>query len=41
MINENKPAVGNKENERIIPYILIFDVDGVLTHPSEKKVTES
>ena len=34
MINENKPI------ERIIPYVLIFDVDGVLTHPSEKKVTE-
>ncbi|OGF22468.1 hypothetical protein A2Y83_00105 [Candidatus Falkowbacteria bacterium RBG_13_39_14] len=40
MINENKPTVENKENERIIPYVLIFDVDGVLTHPSEKKVTE-
>lgn len=27
-------------NERIVPYAWIFDVDGVLTHPSEKKVTE-
>jgi len=40
MINENKLTVENKENERIVPYVLIFDVDGVLTHPSEKKVTE-
>lgn len=40
MINENKPIFETKENERIVPYVLIFDVDGVLTHPSEKKVTE-
>lgn len=40
MINENISTVETKENERIVPYVLIFDVDGVLTHPSKKIVTE-
>lgn len=40
MTNEREPTVETQENERIVPYALIFDVDGVLTHPSEKRVTE-
>jgi len=40
MINKNKSTSKIKGKERVVPYVLIFDVDGVLTHPSEKKVTE-
>lgn len=36
-----RPSIPHTNNtNRAVPYAWIFDVDGVLTHPSEKKVTE-
>jgi hydroxymethylpyrimidine pyrophosphatase-like HAD family hydrolase len=40
MTNKNNTKSRRNKKERIVPYVLVFDVDGVLTHPSEKKITE-
>lgn len=40
MVSENQCIFVKKEKVRIVHNVLVFDVDGVLTHPSEKRITE-
>ncbi|MFA5993549.1 MAG: HAD hydrolase family protein [Parcubacteria group bacterium] len=40
MTDKKQFIIESNDAHRDVLYVLIFDVDGVLTHPSEKKVTE-